>query len=173
MRSSPLILAAAAVLITGCGSDKASNAADTSATAAAVATATAPSASTPEQPVATAPVQAPATTTNSQPPTPAPASAPLDAQFCTGAPGKALAKAAKAATTAFNTADTSAFSTIVDQSLEISKDAPPGSACVKDELNGLAALALNAKGILKIDPKATVAKIQKFEDEHQIEHPTY
>lgn len=168
---SKLILAAATLLVAGCGGGNETIAPVDPVTSQQAATA-------PGQPAATAPPAA--TGTAATPPaqgttpagTPPPAAVQPDAQFCQNDSGNQLRQLSDDATAAFNAAKAADFTGAVDKALKISESAPPGSACVRDALNGMAALADNGAANLKgVDTKALVKKIRDFEDARQIAHP--
>lgn len=175
MRSALLTIGIAA-LLTGCGSSKQTVVTVVDTTAIPQATG-APGAPTTSPATTGAAAAAPAgqtTTTPGAPATAAPSDAAKapDAQFCQGAPGNTVRKASADAMTAFNKSKPTDFSKAVDSALGVSGNAPPGSACVKDALNGMVALAQTGGSNLHgLDTKAVIKRIHAFEDQHQIDHP--
>jgi hypothetical protein len=170
MRRPLIALLGAAALVSGCGGKKTTVTVIETSPAAAAGTG---AATGPGQSGGTSSTvsTAPQTAQGGQPIPPSQPKPP-DAEFCQGSKGDQVRAASADATTAFNKTDAKAFQAAADKALSISKDAPPGSACVKDALNGIAGLAQDGEANLKgIDVKALVARIHKFEDDHGIDHP--
>jgi len=170
MRRPLIALLGAAALVSGCGGKKTTvTVIETSSAPAAAAGATTPPGDSggTSSTVSTAPQ-----TAQGGKPIPPNQPKPPDAQFCQGSKGDHVRAASTDATDAFNKGDAKAFQSAADKAMSISEDAPPGSACVKDALNGIASLAQDGAGNLKgIDAKALVARIHKFEDDRGIDHP--